>query len=479
MSHAGSHHFYFYDYETFGQHPALDRPVQFAGVRTDDDFNPIESPQLFYCQPPQDYLPDPQAVLITGITPQQALEQGTNEAEFARQIHQVLTQPNSCILGYNSIRFDDEVTRHLFYRNFYDPYGYSWQQGNSRWDLLDVARACYALRPAGIEWPTTEEGIPCFKLQRLTEANDIVHRQAHDALSDVYATIALAKRLRQAQPRLFNYLYHHRTKQPLASLINIQQLTPLVHISGMFSARKGCTSWVVPLAWHPSNQNAVIACDLTGDIEPLLIQNVEWLQQHLFSRQERLEETKVVIPLKLIHLNKCPVLAPANTLRPQDAERLGLNRHHCLLNLKKLQKAGTRIGETVTAIFSKHPEIAWDRDVEACLYDNFFSQSDRKLIQQVPSLSASQLTTLAGRFQDERLAPLLFRYRARNFPHTLSTQEQDNWRAHCQQRWATWPFQHQLQQLLQTYTKQPKALMLLQQIVSYYNLLTEEAALTG
>lgn len=463
MNHRGSNHFYFYDYETFGQHPASDRPAQFAGVRTDAEFNPLGSPKVLYCQPPPDYLPDPHAVLITGITPQQALRQGVIEAEFARSIHQEFSQPNSCILGYNNIRFDDEVTRYLFYRNFYDPYGYSWQQGNSRWDLLDVVRACYALRPDGIEWPVTAEGSPCFKLQQLTQANDIAHQQAHDALSDVYATIALAKRIQQAQPRLFDYLLQHRSKQTLATLIDTLHLTPLVHISGMFKASRGCASWVVPLAWHPDHQNTVIACDLAGDIEPLLTQTSEWLQQRLYTKREALAPSDAPVPLKLIHLNKCPVLAPAPLLRPADAERLGLDRHHCLNNLKALQMA-PQIREKTAAIFATKPKRVTSSEVETRLYEGFFSATDRSKIAQVPHLAPELLAALGDHFQDKRLAPLLFHYRARNFPHTLDQPEQQRWAAHCQQQLEQKkaPYLQQLQALMQTHADQPTALALLQ-----------------
>ncbi|WP_253306326.1 exodeoxyribonuclease I [unidentified bacterial endosymbiont] len=468
MNHRGSNHFYFYDYETFGQHPASDRPAQFAGVRTDAEFNPLGSPKVLYCQPPPDYLPDPNAVLITGITPQQALRQGVLEAEFARSIHQEFSQPNSCILGYNSIRFDDEITRYLFYRNFYDPYGYSWQQGNSRWDLLDVVRACYALRPDGIEWPVTAEGVPCFKLQQLTQANDIAHQQAHDALSDVYATIALAKRIQQAQPRLFDYLLQHRSKQALATLIDTSRLTPLVHISGMFKASRGCASWVVPLAWHPDQQNTVIACDLAGDIEPLLTQTSEWLQQRLYTKREALAPADAPVPLKLIHLNKCPVLAPAPLLRPADAERLGLDRHHCLKNLKSLQMA-PQIREKAAAILATKPKRVTSSEVETRLYEGFFSAPDRSKIAQVPHLAPELLAALADSFQDKRLAPLLFHYRARNFPHTLDQSEQQRWAAHCQQQLEQKkaPYLQQLQQLMQIHADQPTMLALLQALLDY------------
>ncbi|WP_313363583.1 exodeoxyribonuclease I, partial [Mixta calida] len=216
--------FLFHDYETFGKSPALDRPAQFAGIRTDMDFNIIGEPEVFYCQPADDYLPQPEAVMITGITPQLAQARGVTEAEFARRIHALFTVENTCVVGYNNVRFDDEVTRNIFYRNFYDPYAWSWQNGNSRWDLLDVMRACYALRPDGINWPENDEGLPSFKLELLTQANGVEHNNAHDAMSDVYATIAMAKLVKEKQPKLFEFLFRHRTKQKINTLIDIPKM---------------------------------------------------------------------------------------------------------------------------------------------------------------------------------------------------------------------------------------------------------------
>ncbi len=274
--------FLFHDYETFGTSPSLDRPAQFAAIRTDAELNVLGEPEVFYCKPADDYLPQPQAVMITGITPQEALAKGDNEAAFARRIHDLFTVPQTCIVGYNNVRFDDEVTRNIFYRNFYDPYAWSWQHDNSRWDLLDVMRACYALRPEGIAWPENDEGLPSFRLEHLTVANGIEHQNAHDAMADVYATIAMAKLVKTRQPRLFDYLYSHRNKRKLATLIDVPQMKPLVHVSGMFGAARGNTSLVAPLAWHPENRNAVIMVDLAGDMAPLLELDADALRERLY-----------------------------------------------------------------------------------------------------------------------------------------------------------------------------------------------------
>lgn len=420
--------FLFHDYETFGTSPALDRPAQFAALRTDADFTTIGEPEVFYCKPADDYLPQPEAVLITGITPQVARAKGENEAAFAKRIHDLFTVPNTCVVGYNNVRFDDEVTRNIFYRNFYDPYAWSWQNHNSRWDLLDVMRACYALRPEGINWPENEEGLPSFRLEHLTKANGIEHSNAHDAMADVYATIAMAQLVKAKQPKLFAYLYSHRSKQKLATLIDVPQMKPLVHVSGMFGAARGNTSWVAPLTWHPENRNAVIMVDLAGDMSPLLELDADALRERLYTPKSDLGDDAAV-PVKLVHLNKCPVLAQANTLRPEDAERLGIDRQRCLDNLQILRDH-PQVREKVLAIFAEAEPFVPSENVDAQIYNGFFSDADRAAMKILLETEPRNLPALDITFADARIEKLLFNYRARNFPGTLDEEEQQRWLAH-------------------------------------------------
>ncbi|MDV7021495.1 exodeoxyribonuclease I [Atlantibacter subterranea] len=424
--------FLFHDYETFGTRPALDRPAQFAAIRTDMDFNIIGEPEVFYCKPADDYLPQPEAVLITGITPQIAAARGTHEADFAKRIHDLFTVPNTCVVGYNNVRFDDEVTRNVFYRNFYDPYAWSWQNHNSRWDLLDVMRACYALRPEGINWPENDDGLPSFRLEHLTVANGIEHANAHDAMADVYATIAMAKLVKTQQPRLFEYLFSHRNKQKLATLIDIPQMKPLVHVSGMFGAFRGNTSWIAPLAWHPDNRNAVIMVDLAGDMSPLLELDADALRERLYTAKSELGDDAAV-PIKLVHLNKCPVLAQANTLRPEDADRLGIDRQRCLDNLKILRERPD-VREKVVALYADAEPFVPSDDVDAQLYNGFFSDADRAGMRIILQTDPQNLPALDISFVDKRIEKLLFNYRARNFPGTLDHEEQQRWLRHRQAR---------------------------------------------
>jgi exodeoxyribonuclease-1 len=422
---------FWYDYETTGINPRCDRPLQVAGIRTDFDLNEIDEPVNLYCQPSEDILPHPAACAITGITPSRLAEQGLSEADFMTRVHAQLAAPGTCGAGYNTLRFDDEMTRYSLYRNFFDPYAREWQGGNSRWDLIDVVRAAYALRPDGLAWPVDEEGRVTLKLDRLTVANGIDHGNAHEALSDVRATIALARLIREKQPKLYDWLFQLRSKQKVMDQIRLLQ--PMVHISGRFSAARHYVGVVLPLAWHPRNKNALIVCDLHLDPQGLLDLDAETLRQRLYTRRDDLAEGELPVPLKLIHINKCPVVAPLSVLRPEDQQRLGLDMALYQQRALRLSDAQHVWQDKVAAIYARE-DFASSQDPEQQLYDGFIGDRDRRLCEQVRAADPAQLAQQQWPFDDERLPELLFRYRARNFPDTMSFEEQERWRIFCQQR---------------------------------------------
>lgn len=423
---------YWHDYETFGLDPKADRPAQFAGLRTDFELNIIAEPQVLYCQPAVDYLPHPESCLVTGITPQTALQKGVCEAEFIAVIHQQLAQPGTCTVGYNNIRFDDEVTRNTLYRNFYDPYAREWQHGNSRWDLIDLLRATRALRPAGINWPVKADGSPSFRLEDLTEANAISHQSAHDALSDVYATIAVAQLVKKAQPKLYDFVFTHRSKTKVSELLKLGNLQPVIHVSGMYAAEHSRLAVVLPLCKHPTNNNGVLVYDLSEDPDALISLDVEQIHHRLFTAVDALPENTRRIALKTVHINKCPVLAPMSALLPEDAERLQIDMQQCFKHLELLKRA-QHLQNKLHQVFSTS-EFAQPNDPDLMLYSGgFFGDHDRAIMQTIRSTAAEQLAALTLNFQDARLTEMFFRYRARNFPQTLSVAEALRWREHCVQ----------------------------------------------
>lgn len=427
-----SHTFLWHDYETFGAVPRRDRPAQFAAIRTDAELNEIEAPLMLYCRPANDYLPSPEACLLTGITPQQCLVHGVPEHEFAARIEAAFARPGTIGVGYNTIRFDDEVTRFLFWRNLIDPYAREWQNDCGRWDLLDVVRLCYALRPDGIEWPRKPDGAPSFRLEDLARANGLSHESAHDALSDVRATIALARLIRQRQPKLFDFALGLRRKERVAAELGLpasrETARPFLHVSGMFPPERGCLAVMWPLASHPTNRNELLAWDLAHDPAELRGIDADTLRLRLFTRSADLPEGVPRLPVKSVHLNKSPmVVGNLKTLAPAMAARWGIDLEAAARHAQ-IAAALPDMSALWAQVYER-PKAA-PADVDEDLYGGFVGNGDRRRLEQLRALSPAELAHARTGFDDGRLEELLFRYRARNFPETLSAEEGERWEAH-------------------------------------------------
>ena len=425
---------FWYDYETFGTDPRYDRLAQFAGLRTDEDLNVIDDPLVMYCQPANDMLPDPVACLITGITPQKALAEGLIEADFIAAIHREFSKPNTCVAGYNNIRFDDEFTRHTLYRNFFNAYSHEWQHGNSRWDIIDMVRLTRALRPEGIIWPVTDDGKPSNRLELLTTANGISHEAAHDAMSDVYATIAIARLIRDRQPRLYDYVYKLRKKNAIAKQLNLRTHDAVLHVSAKYSMARHSIAVVMPICQHPVNKNGVMVYDLAIDPQPFIDSDVDEIAASIFTPASELPEGVSRIPLKTVHLNKCPVVVPLKTMDDEAAERLNIDVAQNLHHRASLLQHIDALEQKTRQVFDQqdYPDVS---DPDAKLYSGgFFSNSDSSRMQQLQQNTPEQLATVNMRFDDERIPEMLFRYRARNYPETLSSEEKQQWNEYRKQK---------------------------------------------
>ncbi|MFP4266560.1 MAG: exodeoxyribonuclease I [Spirochaetaceae bacterium] len=418
-----------YDLETFGLHRSLDRIAQFAALRTDIDLNPIEDPVVLYSKITPDYVPDPMACLLTGITPKTTLEKGLPELEFTGKIHEQFARPGTCVAGYNNIQFDDEFIRNTLYRNLYDPFYREWAGGNSRWDIINVLRAARDLRPEGINWPVKEDKTPSFKLETLTKANGIPHEGAHDALSDVYATIALAKLLSTTQPKLFNYLFDLRRKEQVKALIDLHKKPILLYTSETFTSPFGCTAPIIPVSADPHNHNAVLCVDLRGNPSELAELSVDQIKEKLFTPANQLPAEAVRIPLVKLHVNKSPALAPISVLDEDTAHRLHINTNTVE---KKAQFVRSRhdLTQKLMEVFRKD-EPPRRKDPELEIYGGFFSDSDRDRMASLRSEKPQKMLARRFEFDDPRIPPLVWRMVCRNYPETLDAQTQKEWRSFC------------------------------------------------
>lgn len=429
--------FLWHDYETFGRDPARERPVQFAAIRTDENLEEIDSGIMIYCRQSPDYLPDPGSCAVHGVIPQLANEKGLSEWEFANAVHNLMSVPETCTVGFNSIRFDDEFTRQMLFRNLFDPYSREWRNKNSRWDLIDVVRLARALRPDGIEWPTDAEGKPTNKLELITAANGIEHGDAHDALADVRATIAVARLLKEKQPKLFDYAYSTRNKRWVLSqgldLINKKEV---LHISGMYPAVHGHISLIIPLGPHPTNANGVIAYDLRHPPDDLIRLSKEDLKARIFTSAKDLPEGTSRIAVKTIHANRCPILAPAKMLDEETAVKWQINQKQCQAHKEQLLAAPAVI-EKLAWVFSQRDLLAAS-DPDLTLYSGqFASEKDRTLMTKLHKLfqSGGDLPDpQSALFEDTRLDELYFRLIARNWPERLDSRAEQRWLAFCHSR---------------------------------------------
>ena len=424
---------FWYDFETYGDNPRRDRASQFAGIRTDEALNIISEPLVMYCRPSDDFLPNPLACQITGITPQQAQAKGLNEAEFIKNINEELSKPETCVAGYNNIRFDDEMTRQLLYRNFFDPYEREWKNGNSRWDIIDMVRLCAATRPEGINWPKKEDGSNSFKLEQLTAANQIEHAGAHDALADVLATIELAKLVRKHQPKLFDYVYRLRHKQKVQTEIDLDRRKPVLHVSATYSSRLGCLALVMPICVHPQNNNGIIVYDLRENPDNWMDLSSDEIHSRVYTSTDQLAKGVNRVPLSTVYINRCPVVASPAVLEPNRASLYELDIEACREHWRLMQST-TGIGSKIRDVF-KNEKFEQEADPDYMIYSNgFFSDNDRSLMQTVRATNPNDLGRLDLPFQDGRLHEMLFRYRARNYRKSLNQNELERWNCFRQQR---------------------------------------------
>ena len=416
--------FFWYDYETFGLSPKTQRIAQFAGIRTDEDLNIINE-HMFYCKPTYDSLPSPEACSITGITPQICEKNGLIEKIFISKINNEFSVPDTCIVGYNSINFDDEFTRYTLFRNFIDPYAWHWQNGNSRWDILDVVRFCYALKKDNsLKWHYDENSKPIFKLDKLAPANNIEHSDAHDALADVKATIGIAKIIKTTQPKLFDYALSLRDKREVSKKIEL--FAPLLHTSGIYSAKLSCTRLTAALAYHPEYSDRALVFNLDQDPSLLTELDTEELKTLIFSK--KLPKGLDRLQIKELAFNKSPMFVPnIYKLENKITEQLQIDIDKCMENLSYIKDNQTQITEKIKSIYTKDSERTPALDIDQSLYDNFIDKTDRLICNQIQNLNSDELKKFKPQFKDKKLSKLLLNFKARNFPESLTEGEQEEW----------------------------------------------------
>lgn len=424
---------YWYDFETFGADARRDRVCQFAGIRTDHDLNIIGEPLVLFCNAADDFYPNPFACLVTGITPQMANVNGIPEVEFIRRINTEFAEPGTCVAGYNNIRFDDELTRQLLYRNFFDPYEREWKNGNSRWDIIDMLRLCAATRPEGIKWPKKLNGSISFKLDQLSLANGIEHSDAHDALADVFATIEMAKLVKTKQSKLYDYVFSLKDKSFVQKKIDLLAQKPLLHVSMDYPASQGCMALVMPICSHPSRKNGVVVYDLRVEPASWRDLSIDEIKKRVYIPKTNLPSGAKRVPLKLLYFNRCPVVASPAILSAEKAEEFDIDLNKSRVHWEQLQN-DDEVKQKIATMFNNE-EFSTESDPDFMIYSGgFFSDTDRALMDIIKTTNPVDLGRLDLPFNDKRLPQMFFRYRARNYPETLNNEELDQWTSFRKER---------------------------------------------
>jgi exodeoxyribonuclease-1 len=427
--------FFFYDLETSGFNPRAARIMQFAGQRTDMNLQPIGDPVDALIKLTPDVLPDPDAIFVTGITPQKTLQEGLTEAEFLQQFNQTIATPETIFVGYNSIRFDDEFMRFTLYRNFYDPYEWQWANGASRWDILDVVRMTRALRPDGITWPSSPDGKPTNRLELLTKANGLDHEHAHDALNDVMATIAVAKLIKDKQSDLFEYLLSHRSKKAVRDLLGTGQ--PFAYASGRYPGANQHATAAVQLALNTDTSSALVY-DLRYDPTPFFAMSIDELAK---AWEYSKDPDAIRVPVKSLKFNHCPAIAPLGVIKDQATQqRIGLRLDEVAKNFSLFKKGHQAFAAKMLEVVAKKDEqrardqiaqLKTELNVDAQLYDELPNSSDKPTIPAIRAAKPQDFEAFASILKDERLQQLLPLYKARNYPSTLTGEERQAWEAFC------------------------------------------------
>jgi exodeoxyribonuclease-1 len=418
-----------FDYATTGSDPAQDRPMEFACVRLDMDLNIIGNPTSLHCRPSPDHLPDPAACILNGITPQFCEQVGLAELPFVNEVHRQLSTSGTIGFGYNSIAFDDELTRFMFWRNLIDPYAHEWKNGCGRWDLIELVRATYALRPETLEWPRDDSGSVSFRLDQLSVTNGLLQESTHDALSNVYATVELARVIKDRQPQLYAHMFSMRDKTQALQEMNASSHAPFIHIGAETSTAAG-VRLMLPITQHPTNRNEVIAWDLSKDPRQLHDLDAESIRLRLFTRHDQRPEDFEAMPLHSIAANKSPaVFRNLHVLSRERAVELDIDVAAASANVTTLLGVLDTLDlpRLLQVVYARDP---LESDVEQALYDGFIGNHDRRALDLLRELEPNDLASLEPEFSDPRLGELFLRYKARHYPNTLSQRERDKWEEH-------------------------------------------------
>lgn len=397
--------FIFYDTETTGADRTFDQILQFAAALTDDDLNVIDIFEI-RCRLLPHIVPSPGAMVVTGVSVDQLFDlQIPSHYEMCRRIHEVLTAWSpATVVGYNSISFDEELLRRAFYSSLLPIY-LTNTGGNSRLDILPLAIAAHTFAPESFHWPINEKGRTSFKLDRLAPANGFDHGNAHDALADVYATIHIARLIKDRAPVVWESAMAYRSK---ASATQFVELNPAFAATRL---RFGmCSSILVTaIGTNPDNSGEVFLLDLRQDPAALAAMTDEELAAHIATKPR---------PVSSLKLNASPLFLPIETVGEKaPGYDLGLDEIARRAELVRSEE-GLR-QRLISAVLQARSPFPQSPHLEEQIYGSFYSRSDQSLVDEFREVGWPRRLELSGQFEDRRLRGLSRRLIYFDAPHVM------------------------------------------------------------
>ena len=409
--------FVFYDLETTGISPAFDQPLQFAAISTDEHF--VEKARVnICCRLAPHILPSPQALAVTGVTPEQLTDPSLPTLlEFAQQVAELTeTWAPAIWVGYNTMKFDEEVLRQTFYQNLL-PNVYATQfNGNTRFDILPAVYAVAVRGPESLAWPVDDAGRRGFKLDRLAPANGFHSHNAHDALGDVEATIHIARLIFTRSPDLWAELLDNAQKSRVQAKLESFRPHELVTRFGGGDPR----AYVGCFCGYSLGNSAQAAFFDLDAADPADFLNAS--DEVLF---DVVDGTPKII--RGLSTNKGPALLGYRTPTAEHERRAAI--------IADAPEFRARVGAAMAARFKEDPD-APAKPVEQQIYGGFYSNADKTLLQEFQRASWPRRQEIVASLSDPQLRQLGRRLIAFHSPELLTAEEAAQFNGYLWEKWS-------------------------------------------
>lgn len=381
--------FNFFDTETTGV-SSSDQILQFGSIGTDANLVNNLGENNIFCKMRPDVIPHPMATLTHKISIKTLNEKGMSEIEFSRKVNEIMMEKSlTCNLGYNTLRFDDQKVRELFFRNLMDPYAREWKNLNSRSDIFSLVKMINVIKPDVINWFYDDNGKKSLRLEHLAKVNSIKQTNAHDALSDVEATIGLASLIKNKAPEVYDFFIKLRRKDFVSKYCSPMG-NPFLYIGKGAEYEYNYATVLLPLAINHKNKNSVFCYDLRYDTS-LLYGDYETVNKRLYSRRDNPELER--FPIMEVSINQSPVVCPLSKINDDVFDRIRLNRADVLGRAKSILNNESGIDSVESDIekinnfidmILKNNSMDGDKDdYYSRVYNRFYSNNERSLLDNM------------------------------------------------------------------------------------------------